>query len=216
MNTQTTLIPFHGDTITCIETDMGAFVAVKPICERLGLAKNKQIARLKRDPERWGGCHMVSPSVGGEQETYCIPRTKVFGWLATINVHRVKPEIRDTLVLYQNEADEVLDRHFRYRAYKQDQRIAQQKRMLWHAGKNLQMFNAKWQRAYTLMEMGASDYLIAKRCNWSLTQATEELRMMRNCGLDPNYREDMDTVVQDWKLFQQKISVENQDQPYVR
>jgi len=186
-----TVVPFHGDEIICAETPNGVFVAVKPICERLCIASNKQVARLKRDERRWRGNLMVLPSAGGMQETYCIPVTKPFGWLATITVSRVKPESRDALIAYQNEADAVLDRHFRLREAQKDARIAEMERMLWHSSQHLRMARPKWQKAYALKEMGKSDYAIAHFCNWTMPQCQEQLEAMRDCGINPKWREDM-------------------------
>ena len=108
-------VPFHGDTITAIETPAGEFVAIKPICDRIGVSDRAQRKRVSADPERWGGTVMVLPSAGGVQETFCIPLNRVAAFLFTITVSRVKPEAREALRLYQAEAADVLDRHFRLR-----------------------------------------------------------------------------------------------------
>jgi len=188
-------VPFHGDTITAIETPQGEFVAIKPICERFGLAWQAQHRKLAANLDRWGIINMVIPSAGGPQETTCIPVSKVFGWLATISIRRVKPELRDRLALYQDEADAVCDRHFRLRAAQKEMRIEELERMLWHAGQHLRLADRKWQRAYTLLELGQSDYLVAQRCGWSMDRWNNEKAMMRRCGLVPKWREDMGTLL---------------------
>ncbi|AOZ48885.1 hypothetical protein BKX93_01980 [Chromobacterium vaccinii] len=38
----------------------------------------------------------------------CMPLRKLAGWLMTIHPNKVKPEIRDRIVAYQNECDEAL------------------------------------------------------------------------------------------------------------
>ncbi|CRL43698.1 hypothetical protein SGGMMB4_00198 [Sodalis glossinidius str. 'morsitans'] len=38
----------------------------------------------------------------------CLPLRKLAGWLQTINPNKVKSEIRDKVVQYQNECDDVL------------------------------------------------------------------------------------------------------------
>jgi P22_AR N-terminal domain len=187
--TSTILVPFHGDQITCVETPEGAFVAIKPICERLGIAFPPQWKKLKANPERWSVTLMVIPSARGGQETCCIPVSKVFGWLATITVSRVKPEVRDVLIAYQNEADEVLDRHFRLKD-------AEMERHLWHAHQQLRIDNPKWARVFTMMEIGESDYLIAQRCNWSMDRERSEVAAMRRCGMSATWRRDMATLAE--------------------
>jgi len=196
MSQETSIIkvPFQGDEILCFEAPQGHFVAVRPICERLGLSERGQIQRLNRNPERWGVTVIHAPSGGGVQETTCIPVTKLFGWLATITVSRVKPEIRDALIAYQNEADEVLDRHFRRREAEKDAQIAEMERMLWHSSQHLRMARPKWQIAYAMEEMGKSDYAIAHFCRLSMAQWQEPKEAMRDCGINPKWRQDMATL----------------------
>lgn len=71
------------------------------------------------------------------------------------------------------------------------------------------MTNTKWQRAYALQEMGTSEMLIAKRCGWSMAQTGEELKMMRACGLNPRWREDMQVAQErvsdlEWQINRQR------------
>lgn len=108
-------VPFHGDTITCIETPDAVFVAISPICRRLDLNEQAQRRRIQRANGLYGEAMMASPSGRGEQETLCIPINRVAMFLATIETKRVKSELRPALELYQREAADVLDRHFRQR-----------------------------------------------------------------------------------------------------
>lgn len=186
-------VPFHGDTITCIETPEGEFVAVKPICERLMIAWQPQHRKLTSEP-RWGITIMTIPSAGGMQETACIPVSKVFAWLASISPNRVRPELADALRLYQDEADTVLDRHFRLRAAETSARIEEMERMLWHCHQHILMSDQKWNRAARLKELGSSPYLIAKKCGWSRIEAEQEMAEMHRCGIRPEWRDDMATV----------------------
>lgn len=113
MNGTTVTIPFHGDTLFAVETDDGIFVAIKAIAERLGLAWNKQLERIKRDPVLVEGMTVtVIPSVGGAQETTLLRLDLVNGWLFGIDVGRVKAEIRDTILRYKRECYRVLFDHF--------------------------------------------------------------------------------------------------------
>lgn len=58
--------------------------------------------------DRWGVVIMTTPSSGGNQETICLPIRKLAGFLATINPAKVKEELRDRIIQYQNECDDVL------------------------------------------------------------------------------------------------------------
>ena len=60
---------FRQDNLFAVERDDGVFVAMKPICDSLGLAWNKQLERLKRDTILAEGMTvMVVPSPGGAQQ----------------------------------------------------------------------------------------------------------------------------------------------------
>ena len=86
-------VDFRNDTLFAVERDDGVYVAVKPISDTLGLAWNKQLERLKRDPILAEGMTiMVMPSVGGIQETTCLKLELVNGWLFGIDESRVKDE----------------------------------------------------------------------------------------------------------------------------
>ncbi len=48
------------------------------------------------------------PSKGGEQSMICLAMHKLTGWLYSIMPNKVKPEIRDKVIKYQEECDDVL------------------------------------------------------------------------------------------------------------
>lgn len=45
-----------------------------------------------------------------------MPLRKLFGWLSTIHPNKVKPELRETILHYQNECDDVLWEHWNNKA----------------------------------------------------------------------------------------------------
>jgi hypothetical protein len=87
------------------------WVSVKRVCEALGLAFGAQLVKLKSKP--WAGVSMIdTPSEGGAQQMSVIPLKAFPMWLATINVTKVKPELRPTLERFQQEAADVLAAYF--------------------------------------------------------------------------------------------------------
>lgn len=101
-------VPFRGTTLFLVEQGNEPYTPMKPIVEGMGLDWKAQHRRLTDMVERWGMVIMTIPSGGGNQDMMCMPLRKLAGWLMTINVNKVKPEIRDTIVAYQNECDEAL------------------------------------------------------------------------------------------------------------
>ena len=108
MNTSLLSVPFHGHTLFLLEQNNEPYTPMKPIVEGMGLAWQVQHRKLDSNKERWGITIMVIPSKSGAQETLCMPLRKLPGWLMTIHPTRVKPEIREKILQYQNECDDVL------------------------------------------------------------------------------------------------------------
>lgn len=80
----------------------GSMVAIRPICEAIGLAKpEKQYERLANDP-KFTPLHMESrDSLGRSQVMFCLPIEQIGGWLYSINSNKVKPEVREQLLHFQ-------------------------------------------------------------------------------------------------------------------
>lgn len=111
-------VDFRSDTLVAVERDDGVFVAIKPICETLGVNWNKQLERIKRDAVLSEGMTMmVIPSAGGTQETTLLRLDLVNGWLFTLDENRVRDEAtRQRVLTYKRECHAVLFRHFYGRA----------------------------------------------------------------------------------------------------
>lgn len=107
-------VDFRNDTLFAAERDDGIAVAVKPISDRLGLAWQSQLQRIKDDPILSEGITtIVMPSPGGPQETTCLRLDLVNGWLFKIDSRRVKDnETRARVLIYQRECYSVLFNHF--------------------------------------------------------------------------------------------------------
>lgn len=115
MNNNALAVPFHGNQLYIINQNGEPYTPMKPIVEGMGLAWQVQHRKLTENKARWGVTEMVIPSSGGQQEMVCIPLRKLFGWMQGIHPNKVNPEIRETVIQYQNECDEVLYQHWRAR-----------------------------------------------------------------------------------------------------
>jgi len=104
-NLQLGAVAFHGQTLAVITGPAGErLVAMKPICEAIGLQWEAQLKRIKRHPVLSQGMSVMdTPSAGGDQETTCLPLDYLNGWLFGVDASRVKPAIRERLVQYQRE-----------------------------------------------------------------------------------------------------------------
>jgi hypothetical protein len=123
MSDQTSLVPveqrtveFYEDRVTAIRVAGGdVFVAVRSICDNLGVAWSSQRRRILRDPVLVDELRPVTVTVTGtgqQVDTLCLPLKYIPGFLFGINADRVKPQIRDRLIRYQRECYDVLAEAF--------------------------------------------------------------------------------------------------------
>ena len=107
ISTQT--ISFNHQSLVTFEQNGNHYVAMKPICENIGLAWEPQVLRIKRDEVlSQGMIVMIIPTNGGNQNMICLPIEYLNGWLFGIDINRCKPEIRDTLIKYKKECYQAL------------------------------------------------------------------------------------------------------------
>ncbi len=101
-------VPFHGDTLYLVNRNGEAFTPMKPIVDGMGLAWAPQHEKLKH---RFGSTITEIVMVAGDgkkRAMTCLALRKLAGWLHTINVGKVRPELRDKVARYQEECDDVL------------------------------------------------------------------------------------------------------------
>ncbi len=116
-------VVFYEDMITAVSVEEGGkqevYVSIRQICELLGVSYQGQIRRINDDPvlsKQVKGVNITfTPSGGrggGAQETNCLPLDYLNGWLFGINANRVKKEVRERLILYQERCYKVLAEAF--------------------------------------------------------------------------------------------------------
>ncbi len=106
-------IPFHNQTITAINHHGKPYIAMRPIVENLGLSWGSQRIKIM---DRFGSRVSIidtRDTLNRKQKMLCLPVSKIAGFLYSINPSKVKPELRQTIIDYQEQCDEVLDAYFR-------------------------------------------------------------------------------------------------------
>lgn len=108
------VMKINGVSIVTVERDGEVFVAVKPICEALGVDFAAQYNKIKSDEDLSSTIAIIAivASDGKEREMVCMPLMYVYGWLFTINPGKVSPEAREVVRKYRLECYRVLYRHF--------------------------------------------------------------------------------------------------------
>lgn len=107
-------IPFNGQTIEAAGNGHNDYlVALKPLCDNVGVDYSGQLQRLKKQP--WATVGMM-PTVGADgksRDMTAIDRQTLVMWLATIDTSRLQSDnAREIVTAYQRECAKVLDKHF--------------------------------------------------------------------------------------------------------
>ncbi|ERF79485.1 phage antirepressor N-terminal domain-containing protein [Gallibacterium anatis] len=103
-------IQFNNQSLITFEQNSTHYVAMRPICENIGLEWGSQYNRIKRD-EVLNSVMVIITTTGSDGKNYqmlCLPIQYLNGWLFGIDVKRVKPEIRETLITYKRECYQAL------------------------------------------------------------------------------------------------------------
>jgi len=110
-------VAFYGDQVDVIERDGELYVAMKPICERLGVDWEAQRQLIQRDPVLSATACMVQTVAkdGKNREMTCLPLSKLNGWLFKLDVSRYDGDQRELLIRYQSECYDALYQHFMVR-----------------------------------------------------------------------------------------------------
>lgn len=101
------VIEFMGQSLLSVKVDDTVYVPMKPIVEGMGLQWGAQYSKIKAT-KRYSDVDIPLQTPGGPQEMVCLPLTKLNGWLFSINTDKVREEIRDAVIRYQEECHIVL------------------------------------------------------------------------------------------------------------
>ncbi|EHM4557592.1 phage antirepressor N-terminal domain-containing protein [Escherichia coli] len=105
----TSYVPFNGQQIITAMASGVAYVAMKPIVENLGMSWSTQQTKLMKQISKFNCVHMNMVAADGKlRKLLCLPLKKLNGWLFSINPEKVRADIRDKLIQYQEECFTVL------------------------------------------------------------------------------------------------------------
>ncbi|ENX5637758.1 phage antirepressor N-terminal domain-containing protein [Salmonella enterica] len=102
-------VPFHGAVLYVVNHNGEPYTPMKPIVEGMGMDWASQFTKMKqRFKASIVKITMQLPGDEQRREILCLALRKLAGWLQTISPNKVKPEIRDKVIKYQEECDDVL------------------------------------------------------------------------------------------------------------
>ncbi|EBL3893694.1 phage antirepressor Ant [Salmonella enterica subsp. enterica serovar Kentucky] len=102
-------VPFHGAELYVVNHNGEPYTPMKPIVEGMGMDWASQFTKIKqRFKTSIVKITMELPGDEQRREIICLALRKLAGWLQTISPNKVRPEIRDKVIQYQEECDDVL------------------------------------------------------------------------------------------------------------
>ena len=172
---KTELIPFHEHSLITVRDGQTVLVAMRPICEAIGLDWSSQVKRINRHPVM-GSTVVIMTTVaedGKKRETITIPLSMLNGWLCGIDANRVKPELQATVIDYQKHCFDVLYQHFFGKPAVQHEKY-------WFAK------NPHWVAIRELALQGLTNKAIGNQLSLSAGRISRAIRRMIDVGLiDP-------------------------------
>ncbi|WP_238332887.1 phage antirepressor N-terminal domain-containing protein, partial [Mannheimia haemolytica] len=107
ITTQT--LSFYGSDLITLKVEDVIYTAVRPIVDALGLSWGSQQRKLENSKEKFSCTHMkTTGSDGKTYEMLCMPIKKLNGWLFSINPEKVRVDLKEKVICYQEECFEAL------------------------------------------------------------------------------------------------------------
>lgn len=105
----TSYVPFNGQQIITAVAAGVTYVAMRQIVENIGIDWTGQSVKLRKMKDKFN-CRDISmvAADGKLRKLLCLPLKKLNGWLFSINPEKVRADIRDKLIKYQEECFTVL------------------------------------------------------------------------------------------------------------
>lgn len=116
------IVKFHQTKIQCcIDPDGVVYVALKPICDAIGIHADKAYESIKRD-KILGAKATVRWVLDAKKRKFpmqTLPIEFVHGWLFSIDASKVSTQAKPKLLKFKEECYQVLFNHFygKYRVY---------------------------------------------------------------------------------------------------
>jgi len=105
-------VPGTAAMITAAEIDGAPMIALRPMCEAIGIAHQTQADKLRRRSWATVTPRVVVAADGKPREMLMIDRRTMTMWLATLDENRVSEEARPIVIAFQAEAADALDAYF--------------------------------------------------------------------------------------------------------
>jgi hypothetical protein len=100
------IVVVNGVQIECPYENEQHFVAIKPICQALGIDHQKQFERIKNDgilSQLYTDTVYNSGADGKKYQMICLPMKYIFGWIFSIDDTKVNDKAKPAFIKYKIE-----------------------------------------------------------------------------------------------------------------
>lgn len=102
-------VPFYGSELYVVNRNGEPYAPMRPIIDGMGMDWASQFTKLKqRFKTSVVKITMQLPGDNQRREVICLALRKLAAWLNTISPNKVRSEIRERVIRYQEECDDVL------------------------------------------------------------------------------------------------------------
>ena len=170
----TQVISFHGSELVTLKVEDVIYTAVKPIVKARGLDWGGQQQKLSKSNDKFN-CRDISMVAkdGKIREMLCMPLKKLNGWLFSINPEKVRADLREKVIQYQEECFEALYNYWHFgkaeRKTTTDQRTGLRNAVSMLVGKKALMYNEAYNLVHQRFNVGSIEDLTEEQ----LPQAVE-------------------------------------------
>ena len=101
-------VPFRGTDLYVVNHNGEPYTPMRPIIDGMGMDWASQFTKLKQRFKSTVVEITMVAADGKSRSMICLALRKLAAWLNTISPNKVKPEIRERVIQYQDECDDVL------------------------------------------------------------------------------------------------------------
>ena len=111
---KTEIIKIESGIIECPVMNDQRYVAIKPVCDILGIDSDSQRQAIQTHP-LYSSVAVLNPATGNDGKQYqmlCLPLKRFFLWLGGIHPNKVKEEAKEGVLKYQTLICDILYEKF--------------------------------------------------------------------------------------------------------
>ncbi|WP_236641682.1 phage antirepressor N-terminal domain-containing protein [Rodentibacter pneumotropicus] len=113
ISTQT--ISFYGSDLITLKVEDVIYTAVRPLVEAIGLDWAGQTVKLNKNKDKFNCCDISTVGADGKiRKMLCMPLKKLNGWLFSINPEKVRSDLKEKVIRYQEECFEALYNYWHF------------------------------------------------------------------------------------------------------